>query len=284
MPSSGHLGTSKDRPSIAPETAPNPPQIRDGLGLGPNPGRDAAAQLPGIIDALAAAHRPSNAPFFARLGTLPPQIASDPKLLGELYLVYQAAMHATRAAVYYLPHLDNPAMRKRKLQIFVDDDGLANGDTHHYQLTRAFQNIGARCPIGDEEFGDAEELAPHLDTGTVEFVRLAKTLYSRSLGPWCIVETMSDDWMRALALSLSKHFPNIVNEPYFADCFDQHVEERHAEEAIAVTQEVLRRRPLLLAETVKDAETMAGALDGIWVAMDDILCSAIRRHEAEVIG
>ena len=55
-------------------------------------------------------------------------------------------MHATRAAVYYMPHLDNPAMRKRKLQIFIDDDGLPGGDTHHYQLTRAFQNIGADVP------------------------------------------------------------------------------------------------------------------------------------------
>ena len=188
-------------------------------------------------------------------------------------------MHATRAAVYYLPHLDSPALRQRKLRIFVDDDGLADGDTHHYQLTRAFQHIGAVCPIGDEEFGEADELVQHLDDRTAAFVRLAKTLYSRSLGPWCIVETMSDDWMRALAAGLAVHFPSIAQEPYFADCFDQGVEERHAAEAIAVTQSVLKRRPDLFAITIGDAKAMAEALDGVWIAMDNLLTSAIQRHE-----
>jgi hypothetical protein len=244
---------------------------------GPNQGK--VAQFPAVIDAIAEAHRPSDMPFFQRLGSVSESVARDPKLLGELYLVYQAAMHATRAAVYHMPHLDNPAMRKRKLQIFIDDDGLPGGDTHHYQLTRAFQNIGADCPIGDEDFGDADELVGHLDGATAKFVRLAKSLYARSLGPWCIVETMSDDWMRALADGLSKHFPAIIKEPYFADCFSQGVEERHAEEAIAVTQMVLEKRPSLLGQTIEDARAMADALDGVWVAMDEILSKAIRRHE-----
>ncbi len=242
-------------------------------------GQNVADQLPGIIDAIALEHLPSRAPFFERLGTLPPAVVGDPRLLGELYLVYQAAMHATRAAVYFLPHLDSPAMRQRKLRIFIDDDGLPNGDTHHYQLTRAFQNIGAACPIGDEEFGEADELVGHLDARTAAFVRLAKTLYARSLGPWCIVETMSDNWLRALAKGLAVHFPNVVKEPYFADCFDQGVEERHAQEAIAVTQTVLARRPELLAVTVDDAKAMAEALDGVWVAMDEIVSAAIERHK-----
>jgi hypothetical protein len=241
---------------------------------------DPADRLPAIIDEIAEAHRPSERPFFQRLRTLPPEIASDPQMLGELYFIYQAAMHATRAAVYYLPHLDNPAMRKRKLQIFVDDDGLPGGDTHHYQLSRAFRSIGAACPVDDEEFGGAEDLARRLPPGPAEFVRLAQRLYARSLGPWCIVETMSDDWMRALATSLAENFPAIVNEPYFADCFSQGVEERHAAEAIAVTRLVLARRPELLEETVEDARTMARALDSIWTAMDEVVSAAIRRHEA----
>jgi hypothetical protein len=275
MQSSGHLGALKDRLSITPTAAATlAPSFDASI-----PGRETAARFPAIISAIADAHRPSDRPFFHRLSALPPQIASDPRLLGELYLVYQAAMHATRAAVYFLPHLDSPAMRKRKLQIFIDDDGLPGGDTHHYQLTRAFRNLGALCPIGDEDFGDADQLAEYLDAGTAAFVRLSKTIYSHSLGPWCIVETMSDDWMRALASALSVHFPGIVNEPYFADCFAQGVEERHAEEAIAVTQGVLERRPDLLAETIEDAKTMADALDGIWVAMDAIVVSAISRHE-----
>jgi hypothetical protein len=247
-------------------------------------GLDEPAHLPAIIETIAAAHRPSQTPFFERLSSMPHQIVCDPELLGQLYLIYQAAMHATRAAVYFLPHLDNPAMRKRKLQIFIDDDGLAGGDTHHYQLTRAFQNLGALAPLDDEDFGDVAELSKHLDDRTANFVRLAKTLYAHSLGPWCIVERMSDDWMRALAQALSVHFPNIVNEPYFADCFADGVEERHAEEAIAVTQQVLARRPELLAETVEDARTMADALDGIWAAMDQILCNALERHRSACVA
>ena len=55
-------------------------------------------------------HRPSRMPFFRRVAPLPFRIVSDPGLLGEIYLVYQAAMHATRAAVCYLPHLDSPGL------------------------------------------------------------------------------------------------------------------------------------------------------------------------------
>lgn len=226
------------------------------------------------IHAIAEAHQPSRTPFFRRLAAMPKRKASDPALLGRIYLTYQAAMHATRAAVYYMPHLDAPAMRKRKLQIYVDDDGLPGGDTHHYQLARAFRGIGAALPLDDEEFGDLDELCRHLDRGTAKFVRLAKELYSRSLGPWCIVEVMSDDWMRALAEALSVNHPKIVDAPYFAECFAQHVEERHAAEALEVTQIVLRARPYLLDETVRDAETMAQALDGVWDRLDAIVRAA----------
>src|SRR5258708_4360602 len=197
---------------------------------------------PRAMVALLDQHRPSRMPFFSRLAALPLLVASDPVFLGEVHLIYQAAMHATRAAVYYLPHLDSPALRKRKLQIFIDDDGLPGGDTHHYQLTRAFRNIGADCLLGDEEFGGPTELCAHLDGETANFVRLAAQLYAHSLGPWCVVEVMSDDWMRALADALSRHFPRIVEEPYFAECFSQGVEERHAEESLEVTEMVLRRR------------------------------------------
>jgi pyrroloquinoline quinone (PQQ) biosynthesis protein C len=230
-----------------------------------------------MIHDLAAAHRPSRMPFFARLAAIDRAVATDPKLLGQLHLVYQASMHATRAAVYYLPHLDSPAMRKRKLQIFVDDDGLPGGDTHHYQLTRVFAALGAELLLGDEEFGDPELLCRHLDATTAAFVRLAKTLYSRSLGAWCVVEVMSDDWMRALADGLAAHFPAVRTEPYFADCFSQHVEERHADESLDVTKTILRQRPELLTETLDDAATMAAALDGVWGRLDELLDEAQAR-------
>jgi hypothetical protein len=232
---------------------------------------DAAAQFPTEIAAIAARHRPSRMPFFKNLAALPQDAARNPALLGNIHLVYQAAMHATRAAVYYLPHLDSPALRRRKLQIFIDDDGLPGGDTHHYQLTRAFRNIGAQLVLGDEEFGDAEALCGHLDPQTARFVRLARSLYARSLGAWCIVEVMSDDWMRALAEALAVHFPRIVGEPYFHECFEHGVEERHAEESMSVTQMILQARPALIADTLRDARVMARALDGVWTRLDEIV-------------
>src|SRR6202171_1936746 len=118
--------------------------------------------FPRAMVALLEQHRPSRMPFFGRVAALPFLIASDPQFLGEIHLIYQAAMHATRAAVYYLPHLDSPALRQRKLQIFNDDDGFPGGDTHHYQLTRAFRNIGAKILLDDDEFGAPEELCRHL--------------------------------------------------------------------------------------------------------------------------
>ena len=227
----------------------------------------AIEEFQSAMTAMLEEHRPSRMPFFARLAAMPHSAAGDPSFLGQLLLIYQSAMHATRAAVYYLPHLDSPALRKRKLRIFVDDDGLPGGDTHHYQLTRAFRNIGAICVLEDEEFGDPRELRRYLDGETAYFVEIARRLYSSSLGPWCAVETMSVDWMRALAEALSVHFPQFKHEPYFEECFSHMVEERHATEALEVTQLVLTARPELLAETFRDAKTIAEALDGVWTQL-----------------
>ena len=231
-------------------------------------------QFRSAIEAITKEHRPSRMPFFGRLKAAPANVVRSPALLGRIHLNYQAAMHATRAAVYYLPHLDSPALRKRKLQIFIDDDGLPGGDTHHYQLTRAFRKLGADCLLGDEEFGPPAELSYHLEGETAHFARLAPELYAHSLGPWCVVEVMSVDWMRALADALSAHFPGFVEEPYFAECFSQKVEERHADESLEVTEMVMRLRPELVFETLQDAKLMAAALDGVWTHLDRIVRSA----------
>lgn len=236
------------------------------------------ARFLATISQIAHEHSPARSAFFRRLADMPSELAQDPAFLGQIHLVYQSAMHATRAAVYLMPHLDSPAMRKRKLRIFIDDDGLPGGDTHHYQLTRAFQNMGAQCLLSDEEFGGAIELCRHLDPETSKFVQLAAALYARSLGPWCVVEVMSDTWMRALAEALAVHFPDVTSEPYFAECFAQGVEERHAEEALEVTSLVLQRRPELYSETVLDAKLMAEALDGVWRRMDTIVRQAERAN------
>src|SRR6516164_5561175 len=241
------------------------------------PGPTLPEDFRNTIAAMLEEHRPSRMPFFGRLTNLPSTVVKDPLFLGEIHLIYQSAMHATRAAVYYLPHLDSPALRKRKLQIFIDDDGLPGGDTHHYQLTRAFLSIGAKCLLDEEEFGEPGELCHYLEAETAHFVRLAPKLYSRSLGPWCAVEMLSVDWMRALADALSVHFPDFKHQQYFADCFSQKVEERHAAEALEITQTVLRARPELLYETLRDAKIIAEALDGVWTHLDRIVQSAAAR-------
>ena len=78
-------------------------------------------------------YQPSKHALFQKLPLMNSAVIKNPVVLGQFYLQYQAGMHATRAMVYLLPFLNNPAARKKKLEIYIDDDGLAGGDTHHYQ-------------------------------------------------------------------------------------------------------------------------------------------------------
>ena len=142
---------------------------------------------------------------------------------------------------------------------------------------RSQLDIGADIQLDDEAFGSHEELCRHLDPETGHFVRLAQKLYTRSLGPWCAVEVLSVDWMKALAEAFAVHFPQFIHEPYFEDCFSQHVEERHADESLKVTHLVLQEHPELLPETMRDAKMMAEALDGVWNNLDRIVQVARRR-------
>src|SRR5438552_757739 len=77
--------------------------------------------------------------------------------------------------------------------------------------------------------------------------------------------------LRARAGGLAVHFPAVVDAPYFAECFAQGVEDRHASEAAALTELVLAGRPELLESTLADALRMARALDGLWDALEDVL-------------
>lgn len=223
------------------------------------------------IDDLYQKYLPSKHPFFQRLATYPHEKLSSPTLLGQLYLRYQAACHATRVMVYLLPYLDSPALRIRKLSIISDDDSLENGDAHHYQMSRAFVNMGATLVIEDEEFGCLEKLKTILDPTTANFVSSVQNLYPLSLGPWCTIEIFAEDWMRALMNSLSNCFPDVKKEPYFADCFAQGVEERHAQEALELTGVVLSHSPHLLNPTLEGAKQMAVELDKFWSGLDNLL-------------
>jgi hypothetical protein len=237
-----------------------------------------AAKFASLIQRIAADHDPGLAPFFHRLRELRGPVAGDPEMLGQIYVVYQAAMHALRAGAYLLPHLDGPATRPRKLRQLVEVDGLPGGDSRHQQVARLFASMGARLPLGDEAFGSAHQMCRHQDPETARFAQLASTLYARSLGAWCVMETMAPVWRRAFADALSVHFPTAREHPCFADGATGETEERHAEEALDLTGAVLTARPELYSETVLDARLMADALDGVWHRLDTIVRLAEQRY------
>lgn len=223
------------------------------------------------MDEIISKHLPSQHPFFGCLAESPSELISEPQRLGELLHRYQAAMHATRAMAYSLPMLDSPELRKRKLQILIDDDGLVGGDTHHYQLTRAFVNMGVKPKMDNDLYGDLESLQMEVDEKTARFIAAVRRLYARSLGAWAIVECLSDDWMHALADALAVHFPNVVSEPYFAQCFEGHIEESHGREALELVDLVCARRPEFVEPTLRDADEMAGELTCLWDALHEVI-------------
>lgn len=221
-----------------------------------------------VLEDLHEKYLPSKNSFFQQLTAFPYEKLRSPTFLGELHLQYQAACHSTRVMIYRVPYLESPAMRVRQLKFISDDDGLEGGDTHHYQLSRAFANMGASFVIQDEEFGSLDKLKKIVNPNTAQFISLVQDLYSKSLGPWCVIEGFADDWMRALMNSLFGCFPSIKEEPYFADCFDQGVEERHAQESLNITREVLLKSPELLEETIEGACVMAKGLNEFWSGLE----------------
>ncbi|PMB03111.1 hypothetical protein CEN49_24125 [Fischerella thermalis CCMEE 5273] len=233
--------------------------------------QDIGMKFSRFLDEIYQMHLPSKHSFFACLAKFPPEKLCSPNLLGNLYIRYQAACHATRVMVYCVPHLDSPALRVRKLRIISDDDSLKDSDTHHYQLSRVFRNMGAELLIADEDFGSLDDLQKKLDPMTADFVSLVQNIYPKSLGPWCVIEMFADDWMRALMNSLSHSFPLIKEEPYFAECFSQGVEERHAQEAREITKFILMRSPELLTPTMEGAKMMATGLDKFWFGLEKLL-------------
>jgi hypothetical protein len=63
--------------------------------------------------------RGSQHPLFGTLAAAPEAVMRDPIFLARFYARYQACMHVTRAAVYFAPGLDSPAMRQRKIAIIL---------------------------------------------------------------------------------------------------------------------------------------------------------------------
>jgi hypothetical protein len=199
----------------------------------------------------------------------------SPEILDELYKRYQAAMHATRVMLYFLPNLDSVELRARKLRIIADDDGIPGGDSHHCQLRRTWEYVLGRKPLlEDDTFGELDDLIPLLDSATANFVLKAKMLYPKSLGPWLLVEGLAHDWIGALLNGLRVHFPGVDNTPYFVENYASHLEIRHAEESIDLASAVLLRKPQLIEETLNGAREMGEALNLLWEGMDGVLTTA----------
>lgn len=217
-------------------------------------------------------YRPSKHPFFSHLATCQTGQLKAPGILDEFYRRYQAAMHATRAMVYFLPHLDAIQFRIRKLHILADDDGISGGDSHHCQLRRTWEFLLERQPlIDDDTFGELNDLIPLLDSATANFVLKTQSLYPKSLGPWLLVEGLAHDWIGALLNGLIVHFPGVEKTAYFIENYTSHLEIRHAEESIELASAILSRKPQLIDETLHGAAEIGGALDLLWGGMDRLV-------------
>lgn len=214
---------------------------------------------------------PSKHPFFAQLVEFPHEKLRSPDLLGNFHLRYQSACHATRVMIYKIPFLDSPSLRNRLVKIITDDDKLNLFDSHHYQLTQLFVNIGANILLDDEDFGELNKLKKLLDSKTAYFISLTQELYPKNLGAWCVIEIFADNWMRALMNSLSPCFPLVNQESYFSECFDQNIEEQHAQESIILTSKVLQESPELFESTIIDAYKMAEGLNVLWMSLEELL-------------
>lgn len=230
--------------------------------------RSFRASIAGLIQD----YRPSRHSFFTSLANYPTAKLYNLELLDELYLRYQASMHATRVMVYFLPHLDDVESRILKLRILTDEDGISGGDSHQYQLRRTWTAMLGRPPRAkDELFGELSILRKRLDPMTADFVSLVEELYPRSLGPWLITEGLAHDWIGAFLQSLTPHFPDVGTTDYFRENYSSSLEEEHAQHSLDTTLKVITRRPELVGETLDGARMMGQGLDNLWANLERLL-------------
>lgn len=223
-----------------------------------------------LVNKLFNTYRPSDHSFFETLKTAPTEVVHNEGWLNEFYDRYQAAMHITRAMVWYAPYLDTPIMRQRKCAIIADDDALGGKRSHHRQLMDMFSNFGG-SPRPEEEFGEPHELRAMLDDKTSEFVNVVERLYPKTTGAWCIAEVLSDDWLSALAESFEPHFEGVKEEQYFDEIFSGHVEVLHMLETVAMTEDILIRHPEVRDDTFAAAREMCEALNALWDNLEDLV-------------
>jgi len=231
-------------------------------------------QFRSLMNELFEKYKPTTHPFFENLKNAPTSVVRNPEFLSELYKRYNAAMHATRASVWFTPYLNTPRLRQRKAAIIVDDDTVDGELTHHKQCENLFVWLGAKSVLPEDSFGDLEELKKHLDPSTYDWCEKTWKLYTKSTGAWSIFEVLSDNWQSGLAYSLLPHYDNeLLKQQYFDEIATGHIEILHMLETVSLTEDVLHRYPHLYQETAEDAIEMAKVSYSLWDNFDSLLAS-----------
>jgi hypothetical protein len=221
-------------------------------------------------------HRPSNHSFFTALRNAPKEVATNPRVLREIYIRYQAAMHTTRAAVYFSPYLNSPQNRQRKAKIILDDDTVNDLASHHIQLENLFRSLGAECIPHEEEFGDLPELRAQLDPDLADWSTEVEALYHADLGAWTTVEILSDDWISAFSQAYAPHYAPgfVLGLQYFDEITTGHVEIQHMLETLALLEDTVARHPEIESTTQAHATRMAQKLDSLWTNLETVIKNA----------
>jgi len=221
-------------------------------------------------------HRPSQHSFFATLRNAPKEVATSPHVLREIYIRYQAAMHTTRAAVYFSPYLNSPQLRQRKAKIILDDDTVNQLASHHIQLENLFRSLGAQCIPHEEEFGDLPELRAKLDPELARWSADVEALYHADLGAWTTVEILSDDWISAFSQAYAPHYAPgfVLGLQYFDEITTGHVEIQHMLETLSLLEDTVARHPDIEIPTQLHSTKMAEELDILWNNLEAIVLNS----------
>jgi len=221
-------------------------------------------------------HRPSQHSFFTTLRTAPKEVATNPHVLREIYIRYQAAMHTTRAAVYFSPYLNSPQLRQRKAKIILDDDTVNQLASHHIQLEDLFRALGAECIPHEEEFGDLPELRAKWDPALARWSTDVEALYHADLGAWTTVEILSDDWISAFSQAYAPHYAPgfVLGLQYFDEITTGHVEIQHMLETLSLLEDTVARHPDIELTTQAHATKMAQELDALWNNMEMVILNS----------
>jgi len=221
-------------------------------------------------------HRPSQHSFFTTLRTAPKEVATNPHVLREIYIRYQAAMHTTRAAVYFSPYLNSPQLRQRKAKIILDDDTVNQLASHHIQLEDLFRSLGAECIPHEEEFGDLPELRAKLDPDLARWSTTVEGFYHSDLGAWTTVEILSDDWISAFSQSYAPHYAPgfVLGLQYFDEITTGHVEIQHMLETLSLLEDTVSRHPDIESTTKAHSTQMAQQLDLLWDNLELVILNS----------